>query len=663
MGVSKVTINGDTLIDITSDTVNRNNLLVGYTAHGADGQIIQGSYQAESFLTQTKTITPSENVQSVIPDSGYNGLSTVTVNGIPNTYIGSNIPIRNNNDLNTSGATVSVPEGYYNNTSTIAVSTTTQADINITFNSQTGNIAAEVNQQQGYVLAGTKTNTCQLTTQSGSTITPTKTQQSVATNNKYVIGDIVINAIPNNYIDTSDATAQPSQVLIGKTFYKGGEKRTGTMPLGSVTVPDTTISTTPNISINNNGLITAFAGGETEIEPEVNLGYISSGNPGIITVSGNNTLQLSTQGSTNITPTTASQIAVPAGRYTTGNILVEAIPPGYIDGDIQQKTASDIIVSGASVTIPAGYYGSTITKNVSTATTGNFTGSTLDYENAQVLVNATQSAGFVEAWNKNYTVNLISSTQSNPNVTINSNNGLITATLTQNAGFVPASTKTGTLQLSTQSATVITPSTVSQIAASAGKYLTGDIIVDAIPAGTVPSGVTIRTDTDITISGATVTVPSGYYENTSLKTVPSGSAITPNTTITASPNITINNSGLINAIASTSINITPNVSPGYISEGTSGTVTINGSNTLQLSTQGSTTITPSSISQTVVTAGKYTTGNITVAAIPNNYIVPAGTLDINTNGTVSVSQYSDVNVDVPVWLTNVVGEKLIIIQS
>lgn len=43
MGVSKVEFGDETLIDLTNDTVNENNLLEGATAHGADGEEINGS--------------------------------------------------------------------------------------------------------------------------------------------------------------------------------------------------------------------------------------------------------------------------------------------------------------------------------------------------------------------------------------------------------------------------------------------------------------------------------------------------------------------------------------------------------------------------------------------------------------------------------------------
>lgn len=45
MGVSKVVYGGNTIIDLTSDTVSANKLLLGETAHGADGEPIVGTYE------------------------------------------------------------------------------------------------------------------------------------------------------------------------------------------------------------------------------------------------------------------------------------------------------------------------------------------------------------------------------------------------------------------------------------------------------------------------------------------------------------------------------------------------------------------------------------------------------------------------------------------
>ena len=141
--------------------------------------------------------------------------------------------------------------------------------------------------------------------------------------------------------------------------------------------------------------------------------------------------------------------------------------------------------------------------------------------------------------------------------------------------------------------------------------------INAIPSTYIGSNIVRKDSTNISVSGATVTVPSGYYPATASKSIASGSVSVPNTSITASPTISVNSStGVITASVSTSRNVAPVVSSGYVSSGTSGTVSVGGSNTIQLSTQAAKTITPSTSQQMAVVPGKYTIGEVVVAPMP-----------------------------------------------
>ena len=128
--------------------------------------------------------------------------------------------------------------------------------------------------------------------------------------------------------------------------------------------------------------------------------------------------------------------------------------------------------------------------------------------------------------------------------------------------------------------------------------------------------ITSKSGADLTVEGATVTVPAGFYSTSVSASVASGSASTPATTITANPTISVNASGLITASVSGSQSITPTVSAGYVTSGTAGTVSVSGSDTQQLTTQAAQTITPTTANQTIP-SGTYLTGTQTILGDAN----------------------------------------------
>lgn len=159
---------------------------------------------------------------------------------------------------------------------------------------------------------------------------------------------------------------------------------------------------------------------------------------------------------------------------------------------------------------------------------------------------------------------------------------------------------------------------------------------------------------------ATITPDNGYdglsSVNVTVNAMPIGSATTPYTEIEPEMDIQVDiRNGLIMAFAHGRGSITPSVVAGYVSAGTAGDYEVAGDCDYQLSTQAATTITPTTSSQTAVSAGKYTTGAITVNPIPSQYIVPSGTININNNGTVDVTQYASADVSIPATSTSYLG--------
>lgn len=125
-----------------------------------------------------------------------------------------------------------------------------------------------------------------------------------------------------------------------------------------------------------------------------------------------------------------------------------------------------------------------------------------------------------------------------------------------------------------------------------------------------------KTSASLTVNGATVTAPAGYYSTPASASVANGSATTPQTTISVTPTISVDSSGLITSTVNKEQNITPTVVAGYVSSGTAGAVTASGSNTNQLATKAAQTYTPTTSDQTIA-SGQYLTGVQTIKGDSN----------------------------------------------
>ena len=151
---------------------------------------------------------------------------------------------------------------------------------------------------------------------------------------------------------------------------------------------------------------------------------------------------------------------------------------------------------------------------------------------------------------------------------------------------------------------------------------TSDATLD--DAAYLPSGVTAYADgtkytgtasendsSDLTVSGATVTVPAGFYGSQASASVSSGSA-TPASTISATGASV--SAGTNTLTLSKSVSNTPTVSAGYISAGTAGSSSV--SLTASITTKAAATITPGTSNQTIA-SGTYLTGAQTISGDAN----------------------------------------------
>lgn len=111
-------------------------------------------------------------------------------------------------------------------------------------------------------------------------------------------------------------------------------------------------------------------------------------------------------------------------------------------------------------------------------------------------------SGYLSAGQTSASVNILAA-HADPIVAINSSSGTISARHTQVSGYVTAGTTTATLSLQTVDGATITPSSVTQIAAAAHRWTTGQITVSPIPSNyLIPTGNLNITNNNTTVNVA-----------------------------------------------------------------------------------------------------------------------------------------------------------------
>lgn len=120
-----------------------------------------------------------------------------------------------------------------------------------------------------------------------------------------------------------------------------------------------------------------------------------------------------------------------------------------------------------------------------------------------------------------------------------------------------------------------------------------------------------KTSSDLTVSGATVTAPAGYYATNATKTVASGSATAPATISGTSASVS---TGTNTITLSKTVSVTPSVTAGYVSSGTAGNSNV--SLTASVTTKAAATITPTTSNQEIA-AGTYLAGKQTILGDAN----------------------------------------------
>lgn len=191
MAISKVVYGGETLIDLTADTVTKEKILKGYTAHGADGEPIAGacSYDAD---TQDATAADSEILSG----------ETAYVRGVKITG-----KMKNNGavsgTITTKDEQYTVPQGYHDGSGKVQIDAAERSKL------------VPANIREGVTILGVAG---AMSGKEGEkaqekTVTPTTTEQTVVPDSGYTcLSSVKINAIP--YVE-SENSAGGKTVTIG----------------------------------------------------------------------------------------------------------------------------------------------------------------------------------------------------------------------------------------------------------------------------------------------------------------------------------------------------------------------------------------------------------------------------------------------------------------
>ena len=461
---------------------------------------------------QNKTVTSSTATQTVSADSGYSGLGVVTIN---------------------------------------AIATAAQATPVATIANATGIISATATQAAGYVSAGTKTGTAQLTTQAGKTVTPTATTQTAVASYRWTTGTITVAAVPTdtNNTFTTNGTYTPAS---GKWFAEvevnvpsgvnNEAAKTVTPSTATQTIsPSSGYSGLSKVTVNpipSNYITTSDATATASEILNTKTAYVNGSKvTGTMTNRGAVTYTITTQG---------GSYTISAGYHNgsgkvTASLPVSTITNGVLNVATITESTNDYGVE-ASITIPAGYYNTTtlsrVLSNILPApTTAAAVGQILsgyqayDYQGKLLSGTMTNRAAWNATLNDTITSTTIPAGYHNgsgtvshatvnipdPTISLDATTGVITASGSWTKGFTTDNSYSKTYSLTAQSATTATPTSSEQTIVTAGKFLTGDIKVAAVSSTFVGSGITTRTT--LGVSGATVTASAGYYPNAVTATV------------------------------------------------------------------------------------------------------------------------------------------------
>lgn len=192
MAINKVIYGGETLIDLTSDTVIAEKMLEGYTAHDKSGALVTGTCTNDVDSGDATAVA----AEVLSGKSAYARGSKVTGSMINNGAITGTIA--------TKAGTYTVPIGYHDGSGKVGIDSTEQSKI----------IAANI--KQGVSILGV-TGTCKPSssvTAQAKTVTPSTAKQTVLPESGYdYLSQVVVNAIA--YVEAANSAGGTTVTIAG----------------------------------------------------------------------------------------------------------------------------------------------------------------------------------------------------------------------------------------------------------------------------------------------------------------------------------------------------------------------------------------------------------------------------------------------------------------
>lgn len=270
--------------------------------HNGSGTV-KGVAGGGNYTLQTKKITPTKEQQSVVPDAGNYGLSSVTVEAIPENYQDVSAVTVIEGDVRANKVFIKADGSTA--AGTLADNGAVTKTLDATADNQSYTVPAGIHNGKGTVSI----------TLEEKAVTPTKKVQDITPTAGKVLSKVTVAAIPAAYQDVTGVTAVAADVLTGKNIIgTDGAVIEGTM--------------TDNGAVAK--VLDASTGNQTYTVP---VGYHS----------GEGTVSIVLESKT-ATPTKAEQVISATKGKVLDKVTVAAIPADYQDVTGVTATAVDVLV-------------------------------------------------------------------------------------------------------------------------------------------------------------------------------------------------------------------------------------------------------------------------------------------------------------------------------